>query len=113
MRAPVCGVRVRALSEFQSHPVHRLPHRRVLHFPETDDEFRKGCEETALHFVGSELPEGESITADRLQVCFGYLVLVLLEGADGEGAAASREAVRAPGAPCGAVRCGGVRWGGL
>ncbi|MFD7629995.1 tRNA-dependent cyclodipeptide synthase [Streptomyces sp. NPDC059851] len=74
---PRAGVHVRALSEFQTHPVYRLLHRRVLHFLETDDEFRKGCEEMALHFVGSKLPEGESITADQLQVCFDYLAAEL------------------------------------
>ncbi|MEU9373374.1 tRNA-dependent cyclodipeptide synthase [Streptomyces sp. NPDC048255] len=70
-------IRVRALSEFQENPVYQLLHRRVLHFLETDDEFRKGCEKMALHFVGSKLPEGESITAEQLQVCFDYMAAEL------------------------------------
>ncbi|MFG2753094.1 tRNA-dependent cyclodipeptide synthase [Streptomyces xanthophaeus] len=70
-------IRVRALSEFQENPVYQLLHRRVLHFLETDDVFRKGCEEMALHFVGSKLPEGESITAAQLQVCFDYMAAEL------------------------------------
>ncbi|MEV0413394.1 tRNA-dependent cyclodipeptide synthase [Streptomyces sp. NPDC050448] len=47
---PHAEIRVRELSEFQSNPVHQLPHRRVLHFLETDDEFRKGCEKMAWRF---------------------------------------------------------------
>ncbi|MFE9927532.1 tRNA-dependent cyclodipeptide synthase [Streptomyces sp. NPDC005533] len=70
-------IRVRALSEFQSNPVYQLLHRRILHFLETDDEFRKGCKEMALHFVGSKVPEGESITDEQLQVCFDYLAAEL------------------------------------
>ncbi|MEV7617903.1 tRNA-dependent cyclodipeptide synthase [Streptomyces sp. NPDC089799] len=70
-------IRVRALSEFQVNPVYQLLHRRVLHFLETDDEFRKGCEEMALHFVGSKLPDGESITDGQLRVCFDYLAAEL------------------------------------
>ncbi|MBW5486547.1 tRNA-dependent cyclodipeptide synthase [Streptomyces bambusae] len=70
-------IRVRALSEFQDNPVYRLLHRRVLHFLDTDDEFRKGCEQMALHFVGSKLPEGESITDGQLQVCFDYMAAEL------------------------------------
>ncbi|MET3983494.1 tRNA-dependent cyclodipeptide synthase [Streptomyces sp. PvR034] len=70
-------IRVRALSEFQGNPVYELLHRRVLHFLETDDEFRKGCEEMALHFVGSKLPDGESITDEQLQVCFDYMAAEL------------------------------------
>ncbi|MEJ8642391.1 tRNA-dependent cyclodipeptide synthase [Streptomyces sp. MS1.HAVA.3] len=74
---PQADIRVRALSEFQSNPVYQLLHRRVLHFLETDDEFRKGCEKMALHFVGSKLPEGESITDEQLQVCFDYMAAEL------------------------------------
>ncbi|MFD8415354.1 tRNA-dependent cyclodipeptide synthase [Streptomyces sp. NPDC059650] len=71
------GVRVRALSEFDSNPVYQLLHRRVRRFLETDDEFRRGREEMALRFVGPKLPEGESITAGQLQVCFDYLAAEL------------------------------------
>ncbi|MFE6848663.1 tRNA-dependent cyclodipeptide synthase [Streptomyces sp. NPDC057686] len=74
---PHAEIRVRALSEFQPNPVYQLLHRRVLHFLETDEEFRRGCEEMALHFVGPKLPEGESITADQLQVCFDYMAAEL------------------------------------
>ncbi|MFD3807328.1 tRNA-dependent cyclodipeptide synthase [Streptomyces sp. NPDC058611] len=74
---PQAEIRVRALSEFQSNPVYQLLHRRVLHFLETDDEFRKGCERMALHFVGSKLPEGESMTDAQLQVCFDYMAAEL------------------------------------
>ncbi|MEU9181419.1 tRNA-dependent cyclodipeptide synthase [Streptomyces sp. NPDC048550] len=70
---PHAEIRVRALSEFQPNSVYQLLHRRVLHLLQTDEEFRKGCEETALNFVGSKLPEGESITACQLQVCFDYV----------------------------------------
>ncbi|GLX20502.1 hypothetical protein Slala02_26190 [Streptomyces lavendulae subsp. lavendulae] len=70
-------IRVRALSEFQPNPVYQLLHRRVLHFLETDDSFRKGCEEMALHFVGSKLPEGESMTDSQLRMCFDYLAAEL------------------------------------
>ncbi|MFE2166941.1 tRNA-dependent cyclodipeptide synthase [Streptomyces sp. NPDC059447] len=75
--APQVEIRVRALSEFQSNPVYQLLHRRVLHFLETDDEFRKGCEGMAHHFVGSKLPEGESITDEQLRVCFDYMAAEL------------------------------------
>lgn len=74
---PRADIRVRALSEFQANPVYQLLHRRVLHFLETDDEFRKGCEKMALHFVGSKLPEGESITDEQLQICFDYMAAEL------------------------------------
>ncbi len=74
---PHAEIRVRALSEFQPNPVCQLLHRRVLHFLQTDEEFRKGCEETVLNFVGSKLPEGESITAGQLQVCFDYMAAEL------------------------------------
>ncbi|MGW5341604.1 tRNA-dependent cyclodipeptide synthase [Streptomyces sp. NPDC004050] len=74
---PHAGVRVRALSEFDSNPVYQLLHRRVRRFLETDDEFRRGREEMALRFVGPKLPEGESITAGQLQVCFDYLAAEL------------------------------------
>ncbi|MGW7101321.1 tRNA-dependent cyclodipeptide synthase [Streptomyces sp. NPDC054838] len=75
--SPHAEIRVRALSEFESNPVYQLLHRRVLHFLQTDDEFRKGCEEMALHFVGSKLPEGESITDGQLQICFDYMAAEL------------------------------------
>ncbi|WP_284575522.1 tRNA-dependent cyclodipeptide synthase [Streptomyces sp. 2P-4] len=71
------GIRVSALSDFQSNSVYRLLHRRVLHFLETDGEFRKGCEEMAVHFVGPKLPEGESMTDAQLQACFDYLAAEL------------------------------------
>ncbi|WP_073911312.1 tRNA-dependent cyclodipeptide synthase [Streptomyces sp. CB00455] len=74
---PRADIRVRALSKFQSNPVYQLLHRRVLHFLETDAEFRKGCEQMALHFVGSKVPEGESITDDQLRVCFDYMAAEL------------------------------------
>ncbi|MER7763298.1 tRNA-dependent cyclodipeptide synthase [Streptomyces sp. NPDC097619] len=71
------GIRVRGLSEFQEDPVYKLLHRRVLHFLEADPEFRKGCERMALHFMGTKVPEGESITTEQLQVCFDYIAAEL------------------------------------
>ncbi|MEV6732489.1 MULTISPECIES: tRNA-dependent cyclodipeptide synthase [unclassified Streptomyces] len=38
---PHAEIRVRALSEFQPNPVYQLLHRRVLHFLETDEQFRR------------------------------------------------------------------------
>ncbi|MCB5166595.1 tRNA-dependent cyclodipeptide synthase [Streptomyces bambusae] len=75
--SPHAEIRVRALSEFQDNEVYKLLHRRVLHFLESDDEFRKGCERMALHFVGSKVPDGESITDEQLQVCFDYIAAEL------------------------------------
>ncbi|WP_424211678.1 tRNA-dependent cyclodipeptide synthase [Streptomyces sp. BI20] len=74
---PLGEIRVRGLSEFQDNPVYRLLHRRVLHFLEIDDEFRKGCERMAELFMGSKLREGESITDEQLRVCFDYMAAEL------------------------------------
>ncbi|MGG8407398.1 tRNA-dependent cyclodipeptide synthase [Streptomyces sp. 12297] len=74
---PHTEIRVRALSDFSDNQVYQLLHRRVLHFLESDDEFRKNCEKMALHFVGSKLPEGESITDEQLRVCFDYIAAEL------------------------------------
>ncbi|WP_412126262.1 tRNA-dependent cyclodipeptide synthase [Streptomyces subrutilus] len=70
---PQAEIRVGARSEFQSDPVHQLLHRRVMHFPDTGDAFREGCAEMALNFVGSKVPEGESVTDAQSRVCFDYM----------------------------------------
>ncbi|MFI1061057.1 tRNA-dependent cyclodipeptide synthase [Streptomyces spororaveus] len=48
---PRAGIHVRVLSEFRPNPVRQPLDRRVPHFLESGEEFRKGCEETARNFV--------------------------------------------------------------
>ncbi|WP_455360895.1 tRNA-dependent cyclodipeptide synthase [Streptomyces sp. SYSU K21746] len=74
---PLGDTRVRALSEFSGNRVYQLLHRRVRHFIETDDEFRKGCEEMAEFFLGTKLDDGQSITEEQRQVCFDYMAAEL------------------------------------
>ncbi|MER5885640.1 tRNA-dependent cyclodipeptide synthase [Streptomyces sp. NPDC001941] len=73
---PGARVRVHALSDFADHPVYRLLHRRVRHFLETDDEFRKGCDAMVEHFLAGKAGPG-GVTGAQRAACLDYVAAEL------------------------------------
>ncbi|MFP3987780.1 tRNA-dependent cyclodipeptide synthase [Streptomyces sp. E11-3] len=74
---PEGSTRVRGLSEFGGNPVYQLQHRRVRHFMEHDDAFRKGCEDMVRYFLEAKVGDGEAPSEWQRRVCLDYIAAEL------------------------------------